>query len=232
MLSILILAGGLATRLYPTTLSIPKSLIAINNVPFISFQLKLLQRRGISDVILCVGKFGDMIEDYVKDGSKWNLNVKYSYEDEDNLLGTGGAIKNSLNLLPDEFMITYGDSYLDINYSDAINKFYQEKKPMLITVYENKNIGDKSNIIYKNNTILKYDKKNRSSDMEHIDCGLLIVKKSIFKRYSNKFDLSQLMFDMVNKGKVSAYETHTPFYEIGSREGVEQFKNKQNSLYI
>lgn len=233
MIPIVILCGGLASRLFPTTKTIPKSLILISDTPFISYQLDLLHKKGIIDVVLCVGKFGKMIEDYVGDGSFWGLNVKYSYENENNLLGTGGAIKNALDLLPDEFMIIYGDSYLDANYKKIISKFYIEKKPMLITIFRNKNIGDKSNILYKNYKILNYDKNSPTKDMEHIDYGLLVVKESIFDDYpSSKFDLSSIISDLVIEESVSSYLTRNPFYEIGSKDGIKQFTNKQNSLYI
>jgi len=229
---ITILCGGLATRLYPTTKTIPKSLVMIGDTPFISYQLDLLYRKGITDVVLCVGKFGNMIEDYVGDGSFWGLRVKYSYEDEDYPLGTGGAIKNALDLLPDKFMITYGDSFLDINYNRIVSKFHKNKKPMLITIYKNNNIGDKSNILYKNRKILNYDKNNPTSDMKHIDCGLIVVKKSVFDDYpNNKFDLSSVVSDLVIEGCVSSYVSQTQFYEIGSKEGIKEFETTQSFKY-
>ena len=232
MLPILILCGGLATRLYPTTKTIPKSLIMIGDTPFISYQLDLFYRKGIRDVILCVGKFGSMIEDYVGDGSFWGLRVKYSYEDENSLLGTGGAIKNAEDILPRKFMIMYGDSYLDVNYKNIVKTYYKKKKPMLITIFRNKNIGDKSNIYYKNGKISVYDKFYPSPSMKYIDYGLLVVDKNIFRGYPEKFDLSILMSYYVNREKVSSYLTNIPFYEIGSKEGIKQFENKQLSLYI
>jgi len=233
MIPIVILCGGLATRLYPTTKTIPKSLIMIDGTPFISFQLDLLHKKGITDIILCVGKFGKMIEDYVGNGSFWGLNVKYSYEDENNLFGTGGALKNALHLLPEDFMVTWGDSYLDIDYKHAISNYYKGKNPMLITIFRNKNIGDKSNILYKNDKILNYSKVNPTTDMEHIDYGLIILNKSVFNNYKKlKFDLSDVMTDFISANKVSAFEVNVPFYEIGSKEGIKQFTIKQNSLYI
>lgn len=224
MLQTVILCGGLATRLYPTTKTIPKSLMMIEDTPFISYQLDLLHKKGITDVILCVGKFEDMIEDYVGDGSFWGLNVKYSYEDENNLLGTGGAIKNTYSLLEDEFMIMYGDSYLDIDFEPIIDKFHTENKHMLMTIFHNKNNFDESNILFKDR-IIKYDKNNPTPDMEHIEYGLTIVKKSVFSSYKeDKFDLSLLMQDLILKDLVSVYEVKNRFYEVGSFRGVKEFK--------
>ena len=72
---VVILAGGLATRLYPVTKQIPKSLIEVAGRPFIDHQLSLLRKKGVRQVVLCIGYLGQMIEDFVKDGSRWGLEV-------------------------------------------------------------------------------------------------------------------------------------------------------------
>ena len=59
MLPVVILAGGLATRLYPVTRDTPKALIPLNGRPFIDHQLALLKEKGVTHVILCVGNLGD-----------------------------------------------------------------------------------------------------------------------------------------------------------------------------
>jgi len=64
MFPVVILCGGLATRLRPVTATIPKSLIPINGEPFIAHQLRLLRSRGVTDVVLCVGFLGEMIRDF------------------------------------------------------------------------------------------------------------------------------------------------------------------------
>lgn len=222
MIPIVVLCGGMATRLYPITKTIPKSLILINKNPFISYQLDLFYKQGIRNVILCVGKFGKMIEDYVGNGSSWGLNVKYSYENENNLLGTGGAIKNALDLLPEIFIITYGDCYLDTNYINILTKFYEKNKSMLITIWYNKTKYHKNNILFKNNKILSYNKIS-TPDMQHIDYGIIIVNKSIFNNYKNKFDLSEIMSNLISKNKISVYEVIDSFHEVGCQNGIKSF---------
>ena len=63
MLTVALLAGGLATRLRPVTERIPKSLVEVNGEPFVAHQLRLLQANGIRRVVLCVGFLGEMIRD-------------------------------------------------------------------------------------------------------------------------------------------------------------------------
>jgi NDP-sugar pyrophosphorylase family protein len=220
---VVILAGGLATRLYPATKTLPKSLFEIAGKPFIHHQLMLLREKGITRVVLCVGYLGEMIEEYVGDGSHWGLEVRYSY-DGNVLLGTGGAVKKALSLLPDTFFILYGDSYLDINYDAVIERFYDEGLPVLMTIYRNQNAFDSSNILMKGGRILKYDKKSRDPVMEYIDYGLVIVRKKVFDPYpaNEPFNLSRVLSRMVDSGQVTTFKVDKRFYEIGSTSGIKE----------
>lgn len=223
MLPVVILAGGLATRLQPTTLKMPKALIQVAGQPFIHHQLALLREQGVNQVILCVGHFGEMIEDYVGDGSKFGLDVRYSY-DGDILLGTGGAIKKASGILPDAFMILYGDSYLDIDPHPIVEHFFAENLPVLITVYHNRNAYAESNILMKEGRILKYDKKTRDPAMEYIDYGLIVIRKDVFNPFpvNEPFDLTLILSRMVDSGQVAAFEVEKRFYEIGSVAGIKE----------
>ncbi len=122
MIPIAILAGGLGNRLRPITETIPKSLLEVAGEPFIAHQLRELARQGIQNVVICVGYLGEQIEEFVKDGSEYGIYVQYSYENN-NLLGTGGAIRNSLHLMTDDFFVLYGDSWLDIDYRSVYASF-------------------------------------------------------------------------------------------------------------
>ena len=117
MLPVVILAGGLATRMMPITEKIPKSLIEVAGKPFIIHQLEYLKAQGVGKIVICLGHFGEMIQALVGDGSRFGLNIEYSF-DGALLLGTGGAIKKSLHLLPKDFFVVYGDSFLPINYKN------------------------------------------------------------------------------------------------------------------
>ena len=223
MLPVVILSGGLATRLYPVTRTIPKALIPINGRPFIDHQLALLKEKGVTQVVLCVGNLGTRIEEFVGDGSQWGMKVQYSY-DGDVLLGTGGAIKKAAGTLPDAFMILYGDSYLDIDFKPVVQRFYADNLPVLMTVYRNRNALDASNILMTDGRILKYTKNDSDPAMEYIDYGLILIRKEIFDAYPSQkpFELSLILSRSVDTGLVTPYEVEQRFYEIGSLQGIKE----------
>jgi NDP-sugar pyrophosphorylase family protein len=228
---VVILAGGLATRLYPMTHNIPKSMVEIAGKPFIHYQLLMLKNGGISDVLLCIGNLGYQIRDYVGDGSKWGIRVMYS-NDSDKLLGTGGAIKKALPNLPSVFFIVYGDSYLNVDFAQVMNQFKDSNKLAILTIYHNKNNFDRSNIAFKNGEILEYSKV-QSREMEYIDYGLSILNKKIFNYWPDgvAFDLGDVYKKLILSKEMCAFEATKRFYEIGSPKGLEEFKGYINSIH-
>ena len=223
-MQVLILAGGLATRLRTLTKNIPKALLPINKKPFIHYQLNYLRSQGVTNVVLCLSYLSNQITNYVGDGSKYGLNIRYSF-DGNTLLGTGGAIKNAYSLLDDFFFIMYGDSFLPISFKDLYKEFRIKKSKALMAIYKNKNLLDQSNIIYDGKKITLYDKDNFCASMKFIDYGISLVSKSIFKKIkSERFDLSSVYNKLSTEGLLDSYVTYKRFYEIGSFSGIDDFK--------
>ena len=223
--TLVLIAGGLATRLRPITQTIPKALIDINGKPFIEHQLELLEKNGIKEVIICAGYLGEQIEDFVGDGSAFGIKVRYSF-DGDKLLGTGGAIKKALPFLSNEFFVMYGDSYLNVDYCDVAGFFLKNDKKALMTVLKNDGQWDKSNVICKSGQIVNYDKKNTVPEMDYIDYGLGILRKVVFDDIKDDevVDLAEIYKKLVNEKQLLGYEVKERFYEIGSFQGIEETK--------
>ncbi|MCB1744576.1 MAG: NTP transferase domain-containing protein, partial [Gammaproteobacteria bacterium] len=120
--TIAVLAGGLATRMRPLTETCPKALLEVAGEPFVFHQLRLFARNGLRRAVLLTGYLGEMIEDAVGDGGRFGITVDY-VPDGETLLGTGGALRRALPHLPGQFFVTYGDSYLDIDYGAVADAF-------------------------------------------------------------------------------------------------------------
>jgi NDP-sugar pyrophosphorylase family protein len=227
MLPVVLLSGGLATRMRPVTEKIPKAMINIAGKPFIYHQLKLLKKRGIDHVVLCLGYLGKLIENYVGDGSEFQLSVDYSYDGE-KLLGTGGAIKKALKYLDSQFFVLYGDSYLEVDYASLEEAYFNSKRDGLMTVYKNDDKWDTSNVFFYNNEIVKYNKKNKLNEMHHIDFGLGILNKQVFRNFESEiiFDLANVYEKLVEDKQLFGYEVFQRFYEIGSTEGLKELEQK------
>jgi NDP-sugar pyrophosphorylase family protein len=173
---------------------------------------------------MCVGFLGEAIRE--KFGKKaYGINLDYSF-DGDKLLGTGGAIKRALPLLGDQFFVLYGDSYLPIEWQPVADSFHRTGKFGLMTVYRNDDKYDKSNVVFHDGTVVRYDKKSKVEEMRHIDYGLSIFKSSVFKKYPDGqfLDLADVMTTLISEGQLAGYEVIERFYEMGSLAGLSELE--------
>jgi MurNAc alpha-1-phosphate uridylyltransferase len=221
---VVILAGGLATRLGELSKAVPKALVDVNGEPFVLHQLRMLKDRGVSQVLLCVGYLGEQIMERVGNGWNLGLTVQYSF-DGPRLLGTGGAIKKALAKLDGPvFFLLYGDAYLECDYAAVQSAFEANGKLGLMTVFRNEGQWDASNIEFAEGRILAYDKKNPTPNMRYIDYGLGMFRKDAFASVpaDEPYDLAVLQQDLLRTDQLAAYEVFDRFHEIGSLTGLEE----------
>lgn len=220
---VVILAGGLATRLKPVTESIPKSLVNVNGEPFIAHQLRLLQAQGIERVVVCAGYLGEKLQEYVRDGRAFGIRAEFSF-DYPTLLGTAGAIKKALPLLGDAFFTLYGDSYLPCDYGTVQKAFVRSGQPALMTVFRNDGQWDKSNVEFDQGRVTRYNKHQQSSGMRWIDYGLGVFRPTAFDLVpaDKPYDLALLYQQLLQRGQLAGWEVQERFYEIGSFVGIEE----------
>ncbi len=222
-LPVAILAGGLATRLRPITEKVPKLLVEVAGEPFFSHQLRLLKKSGLTRIVLCVGYLGEKIVEQYGDGSAWGVHLDYSFDGE-KLLGTGGALIRALPKLGESFFVLYGDSYLPVDYRAVGEHFLSSGRRGLMTVFENHERYDASNVWFEHGLIRVYDKKNKLPQMKHIDYGLGVFRASAFDGWPREepVDLAAVQTQLCQRGDLAGYEVMHRFYEIGSHAGLQE----------
>jgi NDP-sugar pyrophosphorylase family protein len=219
-----ILAGGLGTRLRPLTSRVPKALIPIGGKPFLHHQIELLKRGGVRDIVLCVGHLGEQVQGYFGDGRWLGVRIRYS-EEKGHLLGTAGAIKNAEPLLGDKFFLMYGDSYLMIDYREVMRYFHRFDRLGLMVVWRNVDRFERSNVMVEGNLVTAYNKDQKSPDMVYINYGLSVLRKEAlaFIPAGRPFSQEEFYQALIDQGQLLAFEVEQRFYEIGSPKGLEEF---------
>jgi len=206
-MQVVILAGGLATRLGDLARNRPKSMLRIRGKPFLEYQLELLQRGGIKNIVLCIGHMGEQIERRFGDGRRYGVNIMYSLENR--LLGTAGALKKAEHLLDNVFFTMYGDSYLSMDFPATMRYFKSRNKLALMTVYKNCDRYDRSNTVVEGNLVKKFSKKE----------ALNMIPENQF------YSLDDLFPRLIEMGELLAFEVKERFYEIGSPQGLMEFEH-------
>jgi D-glycero-alpha-D-manno-heptose 1-phosphate guanylyltransferase len=219
MLPALILAGGFGTRLKSAVLDLPKPLADVNGKPFLWWLLNHLENEGIKNVYLSVGYLHEHIQNFF--GQKFNhMNLYYIVETEP--LGTGGAIKNACQQIPDQqLLVLNGDTLAiaDLNQFIDFASAYQSK--VFMAVAEVQNASRFGTVIKnKNNQITCFAEKEKTG-LGLINAGIYLIDKSIFDQFQlpHKFSFEvEFLAKYINQLNLIAYDKVTDFIDIGIPE--------------
>ena len=209
-----ILAGGMGTRLGAAVADTPKPILPVADEPFLLHPLALLARHGATRAVLCVGYLGERIEAALGP-ERFGIELLYAY-DPPELAGTAGAIRATLDLLGDRFMVLYGDAYLRIDYGAVDRAHAAAGKPALMTVLRNEGRWDTSNAIYRDGQVIAYDKAAPSAAMRWIDYGLGVLTPQALDVAPEDADLAGVYRELARRGELAGYEATERFYEIGT----------------
>ena len=218
-----ILTGGLGTRLRPLTYTVPKGMVEIKGRPFLEYLILYLKRFGVGRVLLCTGYLGEKIEEYFQDGAA--CGVKIGYSREETPLGTGGALKQALPLLEEEFFLTNGDTLLPVDYGAMREVFAGFPGLVMISAYPSK---EKPNLsVDREGLVTGYSRKGGGGGFAYVDAGVSLFRRGIADYFpgGEKFSLEDEVYpELIGSGKIKAYPLAERFYDIGTPEGVKRFE--------
>ena len=217
-----ILAGGFGTRLKPLKNDLPKVLLNIGGKPFLHYLLDFLHNQGIIDVVLCTGYKAQEIENFCGNGDKWNLSIKYSNEDQ--ALGTGGAIYNARKMInSDTFLALNGDSFLKVDVLRFLDFHVNRKSAISICIASVDNINRFGSLTIDSiGKITEFMEKGKSGS-GFINAGIYLIEREVLLSFpgSKVFSLEYDFFpQFVHNGLYGKLFEGT-FLDIGIPSSLE-----------
>lgn len=171
----MILAAGLGTRLRPLTFKTPKPLLKVKGRALIDYNLELLKKAGIREVIINLHHLGGQIKRHVGNGRRFGLKVSYSNEPK--ILGTGGGIKKAEEFFKGgPFVVINADTLIDINLKKII-KYHLAKNAAATMVVRRLKKGEP----YARLDIDKGGRLVRFGSGRYMYTGVQVLNSSIFK---------------------------------------------------
>lgn len=226
MYPVIILCGGLATRLGELARDTPKPLLAVNGKPFLFYQLRYLEKYGAREVYLSVSHLSEKVYEFLCEYQSDHISLKI-IEDKPGRLGTGGAVKTILQKLASPSIVLYGDSYVEFDLNRICAQYVPGNGPFMM-IYKNNQKYDQSNVHLSNSKII-YNKNSPHPSSEFIDYGVGIYEHHYFENFAGAFDLSTIQEKFSKLGKLQYGISHNRFYEIGTpnsyREVSKVFKS-------
>ncbi len=227
----LILAAGIGSRL--NLKDIPKPMYEIDGKPVLEHNILLLKKHNISDICVTVHHRGEVIKNYFGDGSRFGVNIKYSFEEK--LLGTSGALKEVQWFLDDQpFFVIYGDNYTNINLSEML-QFHKLNKPIATIALFDKNKSLNSGIaggviaIDKDNRITSFTEGKGSQSSGYVNAGVYIVEPEILDMIPEQIsDFGKDVFPkLLEKGLLlKGYLTDSFVFAIDTEDALFVTKSK------
>jgi mannose-1-phosphate guanylyltransferase/phosphomannomutase len=144
----IIVAGGRGERLKPITDNIPKPMVKVGGKTLLEHTVELLKRFGVTEYIFSLCYLPDVITNYFGDGASFGINIKYTYEDENEPLGTAGAIDLARKYINDTFIVTYADILRKLNINDMIRQHMINRSMATINVYKRFGADPKSVVVF------------------------------------------------------------------------------------
>ncbi len=226
LLQAVILAGGRGTRLRPLTDAVPKPMIKFHGKPFLEYLINNLRDQGILKILLLLGYLPDVIKNYFGNGDRFGVHIEYSITDIDN--DTGRRMKLAEPFIDKYFLFMYCDNYWPLRLSEMLDQYMKMGVDGQLTIYSNKDNYTRDNVIIDQQRLIqKYDKSRTAPNLQGVDIGYAIFKKSVlgFLPKDNILFESTVYPHLTDANQLSAYVTDHRYYSVGSFERLEITEN-------
>lgn len=218
----MILAGGKGTRLRPFTITLPKPLVPIGDESSVlEIVIRQLAHQGFGSATLAIGHFGELIEAYVGDGTRWGLAVDYAREEDP--LGTIGPVVQVVGRLPEHFLVLNGDTLTEMDYARFLDTHAASDAPITVATARREariefgvlDVDDGRVIGFREKPAIDYT----------VAIGAYAITRRTLERYRSGQSLGfdELMLDLIGRGEHPASYDFSGFWlDIGRPEDYDR----------
>jgi len=228
-------------RLRPLTLTLPKPMAPVNGRPFLEYQIELLRKNGIEDIVLLLGYLPEKIVEHFGDGKKFGVRIRHSITDVDD--DTGTRLKKAEALLDDRFLLMYSDNYLPIELHKMVAFHDAKGTAGMVTVYNNRDgggeYGIKNNVkVEEGGSVSYYGPASDDLALANAtDVGFFIMPKMVVRMLPDENCSFQntILPKLAREGQLVAYRTDHPYYPITSLAHlpvIEKFLEPKKVIFL
>ena len=217
---VILMAGGLGSRLASLTTDCPKPMLKVGGKPILETIIEIFKEHGFYKFIISVNYKSEMIEDYFKDGS--HLDIEISYLKENTRLGTAGALSlYKTNNLP--FIVMNGDLLTKINFSDLVNFHIKNENVTTMCLRQYEHQIPFGVVVTDQDSILKIEEK--PIRRYFVNGGIYVLNPEMLQYIPNDtfYDMPSFFESLIEKKqKVGAYPFYEYWIDIGRLDDYER----------
>jgi NDP-sugar pyrophosphorylase family protein len=193
-----ILAGGKGTRLMPYTASFPKPLVPVGDFPILEIVIRKLASCGFTHITLTVNHLAELLRAFFGDGSKWNVTIDYSFENEP--LGTMGPVR-LIRDLPDHFLVMNGDILSDLDYGAFYRSHVEDNVLFTISSYIREHVN-LYGVLEKDHSGLLTGFEEKPLSRFEVSMGVYMLSREVLEYIpEGAFGFDGLMHRLISAGR-------------------------------
>lgn len=235
---VVILCGGLGTRLREVVADRPKGLAPIGDTPFLRIQIELLKRQGARRFVLCVGHQAEQIEAYFGGGSSLGIRVAYSVEAGGKLMGTAGALRLAERHFAPRALVMNGDTYLDVSYSDVLAHHLSAGTVGTLAVSRLDDASRFGTVILDDSErfVTGFREKQATPPGQGgwLNAGVYVLEREMIETIpaDRPVSIERETFPAILNagGRLAAFRCRAPFYDIGTPDDFRRFQDVYREL--
>lgn len=216
-----ILAGGKGTRLKPYTVSLPKPLVPIGEMPILEIIIRQLAKSGFDHITITVNHMADIIRAFCGDGSKWGVTIDYSLEDKP--LSTMGPLK-LIHDLPENFLVMNGDVLTDLDFGQFYDEHVRSGNIFTVSAFTRDQKVDYGVLeIGADNKLTDFIEK--PTNRYNVSMGVYMASKKVLEYIpENQFyGFDHLMLDLIKDQHPATVKIHSGYWlDIGRPDDYEK----------
>lgn len=234
---VVVLCGGLGTRLRPAVADRPKALAPVGASSFLSLQLGLLRARGASHFVLCVGHMADQIEAAFGDGSSLGARIDYS-RDGEKLLGTGGALKRAERFFAPAAVVVNGDTHIDVDLRRLVRVHSLARERGSLATLTLSRVPDATRygaVEVDGDRVARFREKAAGGESGLVNAGVYVIERELLARVppGEVASLERDVFPAALRGAIplNAFVHDGEFHDIGTPESLRDFAREREATH-
>jgi len=227
---VVLMVGGLGTRLRPLTDNKPKPLLEVGNKPILETIINNFAKHGFKNIILCVNYKSEMIQDYFGDGSTFGVNISYTHEEK--RMGTAGALSLMKKDLREPFFVMNGDLLTNINFEHMLDYHLKDQSIATMGVREYDFQVPYGVVTVKNASIAKIEEKPVHKFF--VSGGIYLLGNEVLSEIPDDtfYDMPTLFNKLIaDEKKVISFPIREYWLDIGRLSDYEQANNEYHGIF-
>jgi NDP-mannose synthase len=228
-MKVIILAGGMGTRLRPYTVTLPKPLVPVGERSILDIVLCQLRHFGVKHVTIAVNHLSHLIMAYFGDGERWGIKIDYSIEDKP--LSTIGPLKLMKNL-PENFLVMNGDILTDLNFLNLYSYHTEKDADLTVAIFKRDSKID-FGVIHTDETNHITGFEEKPVFHHHVSMGVYAINRRLLDMVPEgvPFGFDDLMVSCLKQKRTIFGFPHSGYWlDIGRPDDYQEANEKVDGL--